>query len=352
MTDNIFQRLYFSGLVLPNTYDKCLALCHYTNENTLDDEELNTRRKFCPHLFQNCTNVINTEKDYYLNQFFKEELQREFPDVDFDTFEDIQKFANNTTFYPVTSCEYFTKDDILGNEYSEFDIESIYLRICPGKSMLEFQVYSIDELQATFLEYYDFIDPHSRTNEHFNDLEIKRLYKLLNDIHKDNEKAACFIDVIETIYSGMLKRSKLIEEMTIFCAENHSIAREFFTDLLNIGLKMRGWTGEGEYPLKSMDTVKIVDYDSVQDEIIIFYNNLNDLAELPIFIYRDYNFIMSIDSKRGYTIKDRLRIIFDNATQNACIRLSSNWLLATSWYYMDRYFNEQIFEKKDLDNIS
>lgn len=324
--DDDIENLFLDGYILPYT---------------LENENFEIRRKICPQLFEVNHNVVNLEKYFYLNLYQAEDLQKQFPGVNFNTIEDIDFFANSVTFYPVTDFSSLSGDDILGNEYSDPTIGLIYIRIHPGDPMGSFQVYSIEELLATFIEYSEFINPHSKTQARFSNLEIKRLDKLLTD-------------VIESINTGILKRSKLIETTGIFCAENPSITREFLTKILHIGFKMRGWSGEGNYPLKSMETDGTVEYDNLQDEIIEFFNSFHDVLDLiglPIFLYKNSTFEMSIDSKYGYTIADRINIVLSNSSENACIRLSSNWFLATVWYYMNRYFNEETFPKDNLQCI-
>lgn len=336
--DDDIEKLFLEGYILPYT---------------LENDKLKIRRKICPQLFEVGHNVVNIEKYFYLNLYQIEDLQKNFPEVYFDTTEDIENFANIVTFYPVADCSHLSGDDILGNEYNDPTIGLIYVRVHPGDPMGFFETYSAEELLSTFIEYADFVDPHSRTQEKFGKREIKRLDKLLTDIHQNNEQAACLLDIIESVQIGIFRRSKLIEDTKFYCIENPLITQEFFTQLLHLGFKMRGWSGEGNYPLRSMDTGGTVDYDKLQDEIIAFSQTptFNILSELPIFLYKAESFEMSIDPKYGYTIKDRINIVLNNSSQNACIRLSSNWFLSTVWYYMNRYFNEEPFPKDNLQSI-
>jgi hypothetical protein len=346
MANEVPDKFFVEGLIVLCADDNNL----FVRDGMLTNDELDITRKICPNLFKIGHNVVNDKDLFHWNIFELDNLEKEFPGVAFDTAENIEIFSNNNTFYPVSDVTSLTGDDILGNEYSDPDTGIVFIRIKPKKLSGPFQVYSVIELMAIFMEHFEFVDPHSRDSERFSELEIKRLNKLLNDIIF-NEQASCLIDIIGGINTGIFKRSKLIEEIGEFYVDNYDIAKGYFTELLHIGFKMRGWKGEGEYPLKSKDTGGEVEYDKLQDEIIKFNNDELSLRDLPIFMYQGGEFKMSIKSKYGYSIHDRITIILENSDDNACIRLSSNWLLATAWYYMDRYFNERPFPKDDLDAI-
>ena len=61
-------------------------------------------------------------------------------------------------------------------------------------------------------------------------------------------------------------------------------------------------------------------------------------------------FVQSSSSEIGKTVVDRLSIIRDNENDNSCIRLSSNYLLYSGWYYL-KYRAQlcicEIFENAD-----
>lgn len=351
---SIIEKLFFDGIIIPGISDEKLIISYCQNENTLINNKLEILRSICPRLFKVNHNIINDSKYLHLNLSQLENLQKEFPDVNFNTPENITIFANSTTFYPVKNSSNIPGYDILGNEYSHLSLSLVYIRIKPGILNLDsetfFQAYSAEELISTFMQYEEFVDPHSKTHERFSDLEIKRLNKLLSEIHQDNGQAACLIDVMETVKVGMFRRSKLIENIENYCKECPQ-SREFFMKLFHIGLKMRGWSGKGPYPLKSNDTTGIVPYDELQDEMFEFQKSFDNLANLPIFVYQNETFQMSTSTQNGYTIRERMDIVLMNNDTQACIRMSSNWFVATAWYYMNRYFNEILFPKEDLQWI-
>ena len=116
---------------------------------------------------------------------------------------------------------------------------------------------------------------------------------------------------------------------------------------------MRNWDGEGDYPLTSEATnfnkeEQIIVDDRVTQSLIRFeksleclqiYDKLGDFIQnLPLMQYHSESntFVTCNDFAEGLTIKDRIDIIREgeNAGLNSCIRLSSNKLAATSYYYM------------------
>lgn len=119
------------------------------------------------------------------------------------------------------------------------------------------------------------------------------------------------------------------------------------TQLLHVGMYMRGWMGHGDYPVINsvvpMDkepyvainvTNSMAEYDS-------FCRSLGKLGtlinNLPLVLYKDGQYHMSNCSREGYTIMDRINIVREgNSTGNiaSCIRLSSNWLCSSAHKYM------------------
>jgi hypothetical protein len=102
---------------------------------------------------------------------------------------------------------------------------------------------------------------------------------------------------------------------------------------------MRGWEGEGPYPIhtclvRSQGTIDILVSEKLSD-IDRFTEEHEHIAslilDLPLLLYRE-EFIASVDESEGFTIRDRLDIVKmgeNDSSYNSCIRLSSNWLAAS-----------------------
>jgi hypothetical protein len=108
---------------------------------------------------------------------------------------------------------------------------------------------------------------------------------------------------------------------------------------------MRGWNGTSKtFPLKE---APVYDQDSVDlrvDRSISEFNSkfnekmmCNVVPGLTLLSYKNGVYTVITDPTKGLTIKDRLTIVGakDRMTNvNSCIRISSNYLLATAHFYM------------------
>jgi hypothetical protein len=119
------------------------------------------------------------------------------------------------------------------------------------------------------------------------------------------------------------------------------------TQLLHVGMYMRGWMGSGDFPvIRSVVPIEkepevainvtksMAEYDSICRSLGKLGSLINDL---PLVLYRDGQYHMSNCSREGYTIMDRINIVRQgDRTGNvaSCIRLSSNWLCSSAHKYM------------------
>lgn len=348
-TNDIVERLFHEGLILPSNTKRSLALWNYKIDQTFSDKKLNTRWKICPELFTVGHNVINDPKYLKLNLYLVSELQNRFPGVSFENEQDIDVFVNSPTFYRVKDTTMLIGHDVFFSNYS--DENCIFIRICPGYPLGDYVSYSYQELISTFLHYNEFVDPRSPTFKRFSTLEINRLCYLLSEIQPTD----CLNDIIESINRRLIQHNECLMEMKRYIWKNMEIGEEFFTKLLYIGMKMRGWSGMGPYPLRNKDTYNIIDLDEILSELFTFHQECNNryftLSQNFLFLHLNDTFQTSLFNEDGFTIADRINIILQNKNENACIRVSSNWLLSTTWYYMNTGLGQIPFHIEDLDLI-
>ena len=110
---------------------------------------------------------------------------------------------------------------------------------------------------------------------------------------------------------------------------------------------MRGWLGEGPYPVESAPVDNQAEVDVyVSNQIYIFEDRCQKLGtigdhilKLPLLRYRRGHgqYVRATSFYDGFTIQDRINIvkhgdILDNPA--SCIRLSSNWLLSSAYRYL------------------
>jgi len=349
---SVIQQLYDAGIVLPKTTMKARELWYYRTNGIFQDNLLEHYRQICPTLFEPGHNVVCDAKYFYLNMRMYDKLVDWHPKISFQTYEDIEKFCSTPTFYLIKNKEKIEGCDVMGNEYQ--DCSLLFLLICPQITE-KYQIYSQEELIGSFLNNYDFIDPCSETNRRFTRFQIKRLLRLLFEIHKENTFAAIFVDVIDTVQAGTVKRMKFIEEMKEFVKNNPEISREFFNKILELSMRMRGWSGKGNYPLLYEHTVERVDETVLMEELVEFSRHFSGkyakLCDLSLFSYKEDQFNLSTNEEIGHTIADKIEIILRNNSVHACIRMGSNWLATTAWYYLHEYFGETPFDINQLREI-
>jgi len=58
------------------------------------------------------------------------------------------------------------------------------------------------------------------------------------------------------------------------------------------------------------------------------------ILDLPLLIWRKTHFEASQGERLGLTIRDRITIITENRSIQACIRMSSNWFVSSAHQYM------------------
>lgn len=162
----------------------------------------------------------------------------------------------------------------------------------------------------------------------------KKLYNLISEIQLINN------DEASQRFSSLYRNS------------NHS-NKESIKNLLNIilelGMNMRGWLGEGDYPLKEQNASNTVDNNPtvalrVTDSMRIYKRERDKLGEigleidrLPLVRYRDGEYQLSTSSLDGYTIGERIKIAkkgVDNPSMYSCVRMSSNWICSSAHKYL------------------
>jgi hypothetical protein len=324
-----------TGVIVPPIQDQLVELRYYQEELEFWSIKLETRRKFVPDLFRIGSNCFSGKDHYPLNITLKHEMEKEFPERRFDTDADFQLFLNTPNWYWTVKIPVSSKEDILGNNYHQ--MENVFIRILPSHPLGPFDLYSLDEMIAAFLHYRRFVDPHDPKRE-FENIEMSRLEKLLSDRN---------LSLMLEIITGLKTKSinHLIDEL------RDVVSKEFFQRLLEIGFLMRGWSGEGHYPLRANKTSGKVSEKQILEKALVLKLEKCPELKLPLFGYNSdlKSFYMSTES---LTIEDKLKMILNGGgSESSCIRLGSNWFVATAWYYLQRYYQIQPFSIDELEPI-
>lgn len=116
------------------------------------------------------------------------------------------------------------------------------------------------------------------------------------------------------------------------------------TELLHIGMYMRGWDGGGEYAVEVSqlsDNVQITMI--VTEQIARFDRSIMELGEignkimdLPLFEYKNREFVRITSSDEGLSLRERHELIKRGDTDvnvNSCIRLSGSRYVIAAYRY-------------------
>ena len=210
------------------------------------------------------------------------------------------------------------------------------------------------ELAKTFMSSLTFKSPFD-INEVIDLRLIRKLKNLcqLNRVVDNNEEAMDerrelfeAISKVELFISE--KGEKALELFEIYKYSSNEIRHQIelcINKLLELSMNLRGWLGIGDYPIAN---APVDDQEQVDIKVTVnlskFYQQCDELGtigqlilSLPLLEYRGGQFIASSDENNGLTIGDKLEILKRGHEADAiysCIRISSNWLAATVYRYM------------------
>lgn len=244
-------------------------------------------------------------------------------------------------------------------------------------SKRNFTTYSIDEIYALFLTYRSYVNP---TDIH-QCLGKRVINKLKFIAQKYNIiKLLSIISELDKWYEYSNENTERLRELySKASVERRTYIRRYFEALTKCGMYMRGWDGESEYPLGEKSTLKVnISYETIEqnvgESISQVMDYLNDnlyeeekeiLIKLPLMKYTKYHdenfnfktltFVPSPDPEDGSTIVERLEIVSKGSAHKnmkSCIRVSSNILLSSVYFYSCSLNLEEPYNIKYLDYIS
>lgn len=176
------------------------------------------------------------------------------------------------------------------------------------------------------------------------------------------------ISNIEIMDNGLGKHIEKINKLGAF-DKNH--IKKYLTDILELAYYMRGWKVDGNEvpPLRSENTLtsensfKEIErnYNEQFCRVDDFYNTLipevTDIIDGILLVTvkncdGETVFANVNNTEVGKTLMDKLIIIKKNENDNACIRLSSNYILYTVYYYHKECFGTELFDINEVGAIS
>ncbi|KKL83837.1 hypothetical protein LCGC14_1970730, partial [marine sediment metagenome] len=255
--------------------------------------------------------------------------------------------------------------------YEDLDELDNDLIICFGiqesETMTAFRYIELGEL---FKEHRNFINPlvEDDTFPHIAIVKLKNLCKMVrstdtaeileerNAVHDSIVTTELFTDATQEKARALFEMHEQADEIVQAAIEDAILK------LFQMSMYMRGWLGEGPYPIEIApvnDQVLVALY--VTQSLNAFESacaNLEEMGELilglPILQYKAGTFHPT-NQDRGQTIKERIDIVKAGDTHTgyeSCIRLSSNLLAVASYRYMQILGMQVPFQVETLREIS
>nr|QBK90647.1 MAG: uncharacterized protein LCPAC104_01440 [Pithovirus LCPAC104] len=239
--------------------------------------------------------------------------------------------------------------------------------VCFGKRKNRLIYFTYKELYDTFINNKNFQNPIiiNKIN-FFSDLSISKLYYLCTISRykdEDEENYTTRINLSKLIDSILLENQEKSKEIEILKnIKEVNKAKEILKDILDMSMYMRGWDGYAEYPIeKSYEyddkiiTVKIVDFYELCEKKYD-KNILTIILKLPLVRHiTDNKYIYSKDIESGITIGDKINLIITGDNNDniwSCLKVSSNWLISSSYRYLEKLGEKPNFDINNFVGIA
>lgn len=232
----------------------------------------------------------------------------------------------------------------------------------------ELRTFSLNELSEHFTNYKDYKNPLK-----INELLDKRVINKLK-LYSVNCNHAKLQGVFKEVDKWKEYSTEVTEKLRTCYSENPSISN-FLNKIVECGMYMRGWKVSNDaYPVASKHTNFKEDHQfkiesnvhTSIDEVFTVLESYSEetrrvLSELPLLKYTlneksgEYSFIVSPDPEDGKSITERLKIVKGGdkyKNMKSCIRVSSNIILSSVYFYICSLGMYEPFRISDLDYIS
>lgn len=231
-----------------------------------------------------------------------------------------------------------------------------------------FIILSIDEIISHFKNYrrlVDFVQPEEQINEN----AMKKLTSLCK-LYSNQENFMTLLEVIDNIKNNKVEENNITEEFKnkyLFASDQ---VDKILEEIFFLAMYIRGWkiNDNLDYPLKADDCLSYIEHEKrIEDNVRNSIRRINQIIDkvadksisklirqLPLMKYnlKDKIFYPSVNRDEGLTIFERIKII-NETTDNvyACLKLSSNHLAASAYYYLELLASKKLFVLDNLEFI-
>ena len=343
--------------------DKTLQLKIASQIPELDSPHLN--ESFNPYLPVECYKLDTLQE--HARNYGIENITSNLNEL----YENLQLLVLSSTFYHGKANNLInSQSDISLDNIVDLPFDQVLSYGIRGQSMY---AYTYDDLKNTFDNCRRFQMPNCNDGTQFPSTAIDKLLILASTERKPTESFQLYN--IRRELTTVIRRIKLYQQNTNRECQNLLLTYDTsplplqnqinttFLSLHRLAMFMRGWDGHGPLPISYAPVDNQAEVDILVSETIVQFehycqqlSNIGDLIlSLPIFKYRNGQYVTSNNRDDGYTIRDRLNIIkIGESSDNlsSCIRLSSNWFSSTSYYYMNLLRIELPYDINQLSYIS
>jgi hypothetical protein len=367
----LFNLIHYDGIVHFNKPFNIL-----TNNDAIN-KGLENQRNY--YISKNPLLSFLKNENIPLNTFFTPEIPFEF--YDRDTLSALTRFELNRTslstridydnlvehrllnnFYSgieYNQCKYITNDK---TPIELEDVQSI-LNTSPEKIIL-YGLYNSSMLAFTYNELTDLFNNQETfknpcLNEHFEELSIHKLLGL-SRFFNFNELTLS-IDKVNKIIKSLDEDTLNFRNKYTIIIDKESVNKTL-QSLLLLGMTMRGWDPETdkEFPIEKALVDDQTKVDINVSKYIVLYEEANkdsciNIDKLKLYRFRDGKYEHSVSDYEGRTIGERLNIVKVGEStnmQSSCIRMTSNWIVATACRYMSSINIDFKFDIHKLREIS
>ena len=226
-----------------------------------------------------------------------------------------------------------------------------------------------EEITKFLITHKEFKDFRSE-GEILNERNLKKIILICKSFPHEEKFLTLLNTIRDTKTFTTVMNSKMKEFISYVnnCEQGtkHQI-NTLLDNMFELGMVMRGWNKETEHPLsESACTDFSLKYDEIEtrvgESMQTVIDNINSMTDTTKMIIKslpliklsekDKSYYRNTNSDEGLTFYDRLMLISTNPDSiYSCLRLSSNYVIATSQYYNALINGKQYIDVTKLDFI-
>lgn len=268
-------------------------------------------------------------------------VKREFPGVHINDADDYDSFRETPTFFRSVGSPKGL-DDLYGEPYRLR--EHLYVLGSINRPH-DLEFFSSEELRGMFLEEKRFANPKSREKTEFTNLQVNRLEFL------SSRGDQALHDIIQRL---KLQKTEAVTAARQLFEKDREQFKECLMMMLEVAMYMRGWTGDGEYPLTSSQAYREVDQVTLSVKLEIFLGRLKNewsgFSRLAL-IRGGETTSWAPSGDKHKTLRARTRVVISGKHPESCIRATSTLFATTAWFYLNTLYSEVPFSIQRLGTI-